>query len=130
MLHAAPSFILASNFVTPQQYADLCGVNLASVFRRFKTGRIAGVRISGKVFIDVETSPPAQPYTVKLHKAPPPRLPESLPPLSDLVCLDAWAYKKKVTANRYYNAILFGKLPAWGFGDQVVVEVTPGLMHL
>jgi hypothetical protein len=126
----APSYTHVSNFVTPQQYADLCGVNLASVFRRFRNGQVAGVRISGKVFIDVETSPPAQPYTVKFSKAPAPRLPEGLPPLSKLVCLDAWTYKKNVTANRYYAAIFFGQLPAWGFGDQVVVELSPALLSL
>lgn len=126
----APSFVHVPNFVTPQQYATLCGINTASVYHRHRRGLLAGIVISGKLFIDVETTPPAPPYTVRFHKAPPPRLPIGLPPADRLVCLDTWAFKQNITANRFYSAILFGRLPAWGFGDQVVVELTSALLQV
>jgi hypothetical protein len=122
-----PSFTHLPQFVTPQVYAELCGIKMAAVSIRYKRGHIAGVTISGKLFVDKETSPPVGKKQVGTAKAPKARLPLGMPPVSSLVCLDHWTFTNQITANRYYTDILFGRLPAWGFGDHVVVELTPEL---
>lgn len=122
-----PSFTHLPQFVTPQHYADLCGVKVESVYHRHSRGHLASVVISGKVFIDRVASPPTKKYGLGRAKRPRPTLPAGMPPVERLVCLDTWAFSNRVTANRLYSEIMFGRLPAWGFGDHVVVELTADL---
>lgn len=122
-----PSFTHLPQFVTPQVYAALCGVTVESVYHRHHRGHLASVTISGKVFIDQQASPPLQPYGVGRTKKAKLTLPADMPPVSRLVCLDTWTNANRIMANRLYTDIMFGRLPAWGFGDHVVVELTPEL---
>jgi hypothetical protein len=116
------TFTILENFVTLSEYARLCGVHPDAITKRFKNGRISGVVIYGKLFIDAETSPPKGRIQGRGPKAPAPKLPADFPPLSELVCLLPWVYKHKVTAGERMTAILFGRVQAWGMGDQVIVR--------
>lgn len=114
-------FTVLENFVSPQDYATLCGVRVATVFTRFKHGHVAGIRISDKLFIDKETSPPIRNIGRKPTKAPAAKLPPDLPPVAQLICLIPWGSKHKQHVDDVLSDIIFGKVKAWGIGGQVVV---------
>ena len=121
-METTPSFVQLSNFVSPQEYARACGVKVATVYQRFRLKRVAGIRISGKLFIDVVTSPPVADMGRKPPMAPAAKLPPDLPPRSELVCLIPWANKHGQRIEDILIHILYGRIKAWGIAGQVVVS--------
>lgn len=117
-----PTFTILENFVSAPEYAKLCKVERAAIYDRYKKGRVSGIVISGKLFIDKETSPPIANVGRNPPKAPPPKLPPDLPPVSKLMCLVLWGYRNSQNVDDFLTDILFGRLRAWGIGGQVVIE--------
>jgi hypothetical protein len=117
-----PSFTHLPQFVTPQVYAELCGIRVAGVYHRHSMGHIAGIRISGNLFIDVDVSPPQARLERNAPQAPPMQWPAGLPAASELICLVKWANTNRANVSDVFTDILFGKVQAWGIGGHVVVR--------
>lgn len=92
-------------------YAILCGIDVRGLQRRMKKKRVAFTTVDDLILIDTLTSPPIK------------KLPKSFKPaalqinsggiiLQQLVRVTRLGVKKGITPDRFYRAILLGKLKA------------------
>ena len=107
-------------------YARQSGIGNRAVYRRTQRKAIAAAQIGSLLVIDALLSPPSKQLPPK-HIAPPFVIPAGVPSFSTLVCVPVFCEQKQIRANTLFTDIILGKMPAWGFADQVFVENDPQL---
>ncbi len=94
------------HLIPQADYVRLSKININTARNRILKKRIASLKIDGKVFIDINQSPPGQRFKPG-HKYPSPQavFPEDIDH-KQLVNVCSFAYKQKCTTGFFYRSIL------------------------
>ena len=114
------NIIRLDNFLTHRQYVKDSHISVNTTRYRIKYKLIATLKIDGQIFIDIEKSPLSSTYHSRSRKQTPPFT--SLPDGIDkdrLVNVSSYARKKNKTVDKYYKAILSGKIFGLVIGGDV-----------
>ncbi len=124
---------IAKEYVTPEEYAVLCGVTNQTVFDRIKRREISGHKINGFYCINIISNPPT--HSMRGRKANIKRpIPEKYSysdneirkqvPMHNLRGVGQIARDLKITADKIFERILMGEIDAFMICGKALIDIT------